>query len=91
MKLKIGIVSAEPSGDLLASKLIENLKEKFNEVELIGVGSGPLGKYKINQDRKDNYNLTIVVTRYPKDTVACNRVLDNILSDPYRTEVLLKS
>ena len=42
MKLKIGIVSAEPSGDLLGAELIESLSEKFDTVEVVGVGSGPL-------------------------------------------------
>ena len=53
MKLKIGIVSAEPSGDLLGAELIESLSEKFDTVEVVGVGSGPLKKYSVEKDRKE--------------------------------------
>ncbi len=53
MKLKIGIVSAEPSGDLLGAELIESLNEKFDIVEVIGVGSGPLKKYSVEDERKE--------------------------------------
>ena len=82
MKLKIGIVSAEPSGDLLASKLIENLEEKFNEVELIGVGSGPLGKYKINQDRKELEIMGLIdpVINYRKIKNFQNELIEQFIS-----------
>ena len=52
MKIKIGIVSAEPSGDLLGSQIIESLKDKFSEVECIGIGGGKLAEYGLSIDRK---------------------------------------
>jgi lipid A disaccharide synthetase len=42
LSIKVGIVSAEPSGDLLGSRLIEQIKDKFGDIEVIGVGDGDL-------------------------------------------------
>lgn len=42
MKIKVGIVSAEPSGDLLGFEIIKSLKGINNEVEVIGIGDGQL-------------------------------------------------
>ncbi len=49
--MKIGIVSAEPSGDLLGSKILSVLEQKFDDIKAIGVGSGPLARYGLSQDR----------------------------------------
>ena len=49
--MKIGIVSAEPSGDLLGSKLLSVLEQKFDDISLVGVGSGPLSNYGLSGDR----------------------------------------
>ena len=50
--MKIGIVSAEPSGDLLGSKILSKLKEKFEDLEVVGVGDGPLVQKNISTDRE---------------------------------------
>ena len=50
--MKIGIVSAEPSGDLLGSKILSKLKEKFENIEVIGVGGGPLIEHDLSPDRE---------------------------------------
>ena len=42
MKIKVGIVSAEPSGDLLGFEIIKSLRGINNEVEVIGIGDGHL-------------------------------------------------
>lgn len=52
MSIKVGIVSAEPSGDLLGSKLIEQIKYKFGDIEVIGIGDGDLLKYGTSKNRK---------------------------------------
>ena len=52
MSIKVGIVSAEPSGDLLGSKLIEQIKDKFGDIEVIGVGDGDLLQYGTSNNRK---------------------------------------
>ena len=52
MKIKVGIVSAEPSGDLLGLQAIEALKTKFSEVECVGIGGGKLLEYGLSGDRK---------------------------------------
>jgi len=36
--LRIGIVVGEASGDLLGAKLIEGLKEKYSDIEVVGIG-----------------------------------------------------
>jgi len=36
--LRIGIVVGEASGDLLGAKLIEELKEKYSDIEVVGIG-----------------------------------------------------
>jgi Lipid A disaccharide synthetase len=38
--LKIGIVSAEPSGDLLGRKILDTLERKFPELTVHGIGDG---------------------------------------------------
>ena len=50
--MKIGIVAAEPSGDLLGSKILSKLKDKFEDIEVIGVGGGPLKEHNISTDRE---------------------------------------
>ena len=52
MSIKVGIVSAEPSGDLLGSKLIEQIKDKFGDIEVIGVGDGDLLQHGTSNNRK---------------------------------------
>ena len=52
MSIKIGIVSAEPSGDLLGSRLIEQIKDKFGDIEVIGVGDGDLLQHGTSKNRK---------------------------------------
>lgn len=49
--MKIGIISAEPSGDLLGSKLLSVLEQKFDDLTVVGVGSGPLSNYKLSSER----------------------------------------
>jgi lipid-A-disaccharide synthase len=36
--LRIGIVVGEASGDLLGAKLIQELKQKYSEIEVVGIG-----------------------------------------------------
>ena len=36
--LRIGIVVGETSGDLLGAKLIQELKEKYSDIEVVGIG-----------------------------------------------------
>ena len=50
--MKIGIISAEPSGDLLGSRILSKLNDKFENLEVIGVGGGPLVKHNISTDRE---------------------------------------
>ena len=50
--MKIGIISAEPSGDLLGSRILSKLNDKFENLEVIGVGGGPLAKHNISTDRE---------------------------------------
>ena len=50
--MKIGIVSAEPSGDLLGSKILSKIKENFQNIEVIGVGGGPLQEHNLSTDRE---------------------------------------
>jgi len=38
MKLRIGIVAAEPSGDVLAADLMDELKSQYSEIEFEGIG-----------------------------------------------------
>tara|TARA_A200000113_G_scaffold85445_1_gene76092 strand:- start:2539 stop:3618 length:1080 start_codon:yes stop_codon:yes gene_type:complete len=52
LSIKVGIVSAEPSGDLLGSKLIEQIKDKFGDIEVIGIGDGDLLQYGTSKNRK---------------------------------------
>ena len=49
--MKIGIISAEPSGDLLGSKLLSVLQQKFDDIKVVGVGSGPLSNYGLSSER----------------------------------------
>ncbi|MCH9049063.1 MAG: lipid-A-disaccharide synthase [Proteobacteria bacterium] len=35
---RIGIVAGEASGDLLGAKLIQDLKEKYSDIEVVGIG-----------------------------------------------------
>ena len=53
--MKIGIVSAEPSGDLLGSKILSKIKENFQNIEVIGVGGGPLQEHNLSTDRAVSY------------------------------------
>ena len=36
--LRIGIVAGEASGDLLGAQLIMGLKEKYSDIEVVGIG-----------------------------------------------------
>ena len=49
--MKIGIVSAEPSGDLLGRKILDTLEKKFPELTVYGVGDGDLNKFGVSNDR----------------------------------------
>lgn len=49
--MKIGIVSAEPSGDLLGSNILRALSNKFDNLEVIGIGGGPLKEFGLSEDR----------------------------------------
>ena len=49
--MKIGIVSAEPSGDLLGRKILDSLEAKFPELTVSGVGDGDLNKFNISNER----------------------------------------
>ena len=49
--MKIGIVSAEPSGDLLGRKILDTLEKKFPELTVYGVGDGDLNKFSVSNDR----------------------------------------
>ena len=49
--MKIGIVSAEPSGDLLGRKILDALEQKFPELRVHGIGDGGLNKYGVSNDR----------------------------------------
>ena len=51
MKIKVGIVSAEPSGDLLGSKILNTLNEHFDEVEVVGIGGGELLNWGVDAER----------------------------------------
>ena len=51
MKIKVGIVSAEPSGDLLGSKILNTLNEQFDEVEVVGIGGGELLNWGVGAER----------------------------------------
>ena len=51
MKIKVGIVSAEPSGDLLGSKILNTLNEQFDEVEVVGIGGGELLNWGVDAER----------------------------------------
>ena len=42
--LRIGIVAGEESGDLLGANLIEAVKEKISDVEIVGIGGDQLTK-----------------------------------------------
>ena len=46
--MKIGIVSAEPSGDLLGRKILDTLEKKFPELTVYGVGDGDLNKFGVS-------------------------------------------
>ena len=50
--MKIGIVSAEPSGDLLGAKILDTLEQKFPELIVNGIGDGALNKYNISNNRQ---------------------------------------
>ena len=52
-KLRIGIISAEKSGDYLAASFIESLKSSGRDFELFGIGGKELDKFNI---RKNLYN-----------------------------------
>ena len=83
MKLKIGIVSAEPSGDLLGAELIESLSEKFDTVEVVGVGSGPLKKYSVEKDRKELEIMGLIdpILNYSKIKAYQSRLIKKFISN----------
>ena len=49
--MKVGIISAEPSGDLLGRKILDNLEQKFPELTVCGVGDGSLKKFNVSNER----------------------------------------
>ena len=73
--MKIGIVSAEPSGDLLGSKILSKIKEKFENIEVIGVGGGALTEHNVSTDRE---MLEIMVLVAPIPSV-CSSSLPEVL------------
>ena len=48
-KLRIGIISAEKSGDYLAARFIESLKSSGRDFELFGIGGKELDKFNISR------------------------------------------
>ena len=48
-KLRIGIISAEKSGDYLAASFIESLKSSDRDFELFGIGGKELDKFNISR------------------------------------------
>jgi lipid-A-disaccharide synthase len=48
-KLRIGIISAEKSGDYLAASFIESLKSSGRDFELFGIGGKELDKFNISR------------------------------------------
>jgi len=77
--LKIGIVSAEPSGDLLGSKILSKLKEKFENIEAIGVGGGPLIEHDLSPDREmlEIMGLVDPILNFQKITNYRNDLIEN--------------
>ena len=51
--LRIGIVAGEASGDLLGAQLIKDLKEKYSDIEVVGIG----GKHLIENGCKSLFNI----------------------------------
>ena len=51
--LRIGIVAGEASGDLLGAQLIKDLKEKYSDIEVVGIG----GKHLIDNGCKSLFNI----------------------------------
>ena len=49
--MKVGIISEEPSGDLLGRKILDNLEKKFPELTVCGVGDGGLKKFNVSNER----------------------------------------
>ena len=77
--MKIGIVSAEPSGDLLGSKILSKLKEKFENIEVIGVGGGPLMEHDLSPDREmlEIMGLVDPILNFQKITNFRNDLIEN--------------
>ena len=77
--MKIGIVSAEPSGDLLGSKILSKLKEKFENIEVIGVGGGPLIEHDLSPDREmlEIMGLVDPILNFQKITNYRNDLIEN--------------
>ena len=48
-KLRIGIISAEKSGDYLAESFIDSLKSSGRDFELFGIGGKELDKFNISR------------------------------------------
>ncbi len=48
-KLRIGIISAEKSGDYLAESFIDSLKSSGRDIELFGIGGKELDKFNISR------------------------------------------
>ena len=51
--LRIGIVAGEASGDLLGAQLIRDLKEKYSDIEVVGIG----GKHLIESGCHSLFNM----------------------------------
>jgi len=51
--LRIGIVAGEASGDLLGAQLIKDLKKKYSNIEIVGVG----GKHLIESGCQSLFNM----------------------------------
>ena len=51
--LRIGIVAGEASGDLLGAQLIRDLKKKYSDIELVGIG----GKHLIEDGCQSLFNI----------------------------------
>ena len=48
-KLRIGIISAEKSGDYLSESFIDSLKSSGRDFELFGIGGKELDKFNISR------------------------------------------
>ena len=81
--MKIGVVSAEPSGDLLGSKILSKIKEKFENIKVIGVGGGPLTDHNISTDREmlEIMGLVDPILNFQKITTYRNNLIKTFVDE----------